>query len=196
MLFRSGQVLESLTGKLYQIIVDKVDDVDFGLIPASKGDITKVDGIDKVIESLEIMVNIVIQCKQDPTEIQTVIDCIKNIQARTSTFNKAYILNLELPCMIYNVMVLSIISSTTFLINNCIDFIKNPGTESYGAVVRNNSITKSKDALVLKNIVKFNEACKNGQLDKSLDYLISTKAKNALGVGSTVAAVADRKSVV
>ena len=36
-------VMKSLADKLYSHIVEKVDDIDFGTIPLSKGDITKID---------------------------------------------------------------------------------------------------------------------------------------------------------
>ena len=36
-------IMKSLADKLYSHIVNKVDDIDFGTIPLSKGDITKID---------------------------------------------------------------------------------------------------------------------------------------------------------
>ena len=180
-------VLSVLTSKLYSMIISKVDDVDFGLIPASKGDIMKVDGIEKIVDSLEVIANIVIECHQDPAQVQEIINCIKNIQQRTNKWEKAYMLKLEIPILIYNTMVLASISATTYMINNCIDFIKNPGTETFDAVVRQNELKKSKDALVFKNIRKFNNACKTGELDRVLDNLIGAKAKGL--TGETIAAV-------
>ena len=178
-----SKVLSGLTGKLYELIINKVDDVDFGLIPSSKGDISKVDGIEKVVDALSTMVDIVVQCKQDPSTIQIVIDCINNIKNRTNTFTKAYALNLEIPILIYNTMVLAIISSTTYLIDTCVDFIKNPSNTSYEAIVKETNMNRAKDSLVIRNIVKFNESCKNGQLDKTLDYIIASKAKGFTGAG-------------
>ena len=180
----AGKTLEGLTGKLYQMIIDKVDDIDFGLIPASKGDITKVDGIEKVIDTLETIVNIMISCKQDPSPAQIIIDCIKNIQQRTNLFEKAYALNLEIPILIYNTMVLAVMSATTYMINNCIDFIKDPNTNSFEATIRANNMSKSRDALVMKNIIKFNEACRKGEIDKVLNNIIMAKAKNLTGTAT------------
>ena len=184
----AGNTLNSLTGKLYEIIVDKVDDVDFGLIPQSKGDITKVDGIDKLIECLELISDIIIECKQDISPVQSIIDCIKNIQSRTSLFEKAYTLNLEIPILLYNTMVLSVFDATTYMITNVIDFIKDPNTESFQAVVNSNNLKKTKNALVMKNIGAFNVACKYGNVDKTIEYSISAKAKGfAIGATSLTA---------
>ena len=185
----AGNALNSLTGKLYEIIVDKVDDIDFGLIPQSKGDITKVDGIDKLIECLELISDIIIECKQDVSCVQTVIDCMKNIQSRTNLFQKAYALNLEIPIVLYNTMVLSVFDATTYMITNIIDFIKDPNTESFQAVVISNNLKKTKSALVMKNINAFNIACNNGNIDKTLEYIINSKAKGfAIGATSILAA--------
>lgn len=48
------KVLDSLTSKLYQSIMDKVDDIDFGSIPESKGDITAVQNYDQMIECIGV----------------------------------------------------------------------------------------------------------------------------------------------
>lgn len=49
------EILLGITNKLYEKIEAKVTDIDFGTIPASKGDITKVDNISMVLESLDDM---------------------------------------------------------------------------------------------------------------------------------------------
>lgn len=184
----AGTTLNSLTGKLYQVIIDKVDDVDFGLITQSKGDITKVDGIDKLIDCLQLISDIMVETRQDTDIVQSVIDCIKNIQSRTSTFQKAFILDLEIPILIYNTMVLSLFDATTYMITNVIDFIKDPDTDSFQAVVISNNIKKTKSALVMKNIDAFNSACSSGKIDKVLTYIIDSKAKGfALGASTFVA---------
>ena len=174
-----GKVLESLTGRLYQMIIDKVDDIDFGLIPQSKGDITKVDGVEKLLEALQIISDIMVSAHQDKgiEIVQTDIDCIKNIQVRTDLFQKAYALNLEIPITIYNTMVLAVFDATSYMIVNTIDFIKDPGTNSFEAVVVNNNIKKTKQSLVMKNIISFNEACRKGDIDKTIQSIIDAKAR-------------------
>ena len=47
-----NQVLGNLATKLYDSIVKKVTDIDFGQIPLSKGDITKIPNYMDIVECL------------------------------------------------------------------------------------------------------------------------------------------------
>ena len=50
-----SKLLASLTSKLYEEIIGRVDEVDFGDIPNSKGDITKLKNYDKIVNCIDIM---------------------------------------------------------------------------------------------------------------------------------------------
>lgn len=60
-----NNVLTALTSKLYDKMVEKVDDIDFGDIPKSRGDITKLPNYDKVVDCVDIIKGILISSKQD-----------------------------------------------------------------------------------------------------------------------------------
>ena len=45
-------VLTSLTSKLYDNIVDKVDAIDFGSIASSKGDITTIENYERLLDCI------------------------------------------------------------------------------------------------------------------------------------------------
>ena len=49
-----NKVLLALTSKLYDHLVEKVDDIDFGDIPKSRGDITKLPNYAKVVDCIGI----------------------------------------------------------------------------------------------------------------------------------------------
>ena len=192
------QVVNDLTTKLYQIIIDKVDDIDFGTIPMSKGDITKVDGIDKVAECLEVIEGLIEKCNQDVAPVKTIVTCVNNIRDRKALFEKGYALDLELPCMIYNVMVLAIFDATSFLVSTCTNFIKDAQAEPFNIVLEKTGIQKSKQYVSFKNIDNFNTICKNGTLDKCLNSIYSTKQKNFMGtlVGLELAGVVAAGGVI
>ena len=82
-------VMTSLANKLYSHIVDKVDDIDFGTIPNSKGDITKIDNFDKLVDCLNIISDILQQYNQDTSPVETVNLAIQNMIDRTDMFEKA-----------------------------------------------------------------------------------------------------------
>ena len=65
-------VMVSLANRLYAHIVEKIDDIDFGTIPNSKGDITKVDNYDKLVDCVGIITEILQQYHQDVTPASTI----------------------------------------------------------------------------------------------------------------------------
>jgi uncharacterized UPF0160 family protein len=90
---QQDQLLNALSSALYEKIVSKVDDIDFGTIPLSRGDITKVQGFASTEECLNIIRNLVIQYKQNPTIVDVVISAVNNIIERKALFIKGYALN-------------------------------------------------------------------------------------------------------
>ena len=167
-----NQVLASLCAKLYEKIVDKVDDIDYGDIPNTKGDITKLSNYDKLADSIEIISALMKEFKQDSTAIDIVQKGLKNIIDRKDLFEKGFRYNVELPMVVYSTMTLSVISSVSFLISTCIEFIKEPNNETFDVVIDKVSLAKSKENLLFRNLEKFNRACESGQIDQGLEFAI------------------------
>ena len=170
-------VLASLCAKLYDKIVEKVDDIDYGDIPNTKGDITKLSNYDKLVESIEIIQSLLKEFKQDTGSIDIVDSALKNIKDRKELFEKGFRYNTELPIVVYSTISLSIISSVSFLISTCIEFIKEPNNETFDVVIDKVSLAKSRENLLFRNLEKFNRACDNKQIDQGLEFAI----KNASG---------------
>lgn len=176
------KIMVSLTSKLYDAIMDKVDSIDFGEIPESKGDITRVPNISKVLECLDTMKELLVQYNQPTDPIDTVLAAYNNIAQRRDTFQKAFRYKIELPMVLYNTIVLSIITATTYMISTTISFIKTPNSDTFQITLDRAAMTKSKQHMVFTNLKRFNEACQNGEVDKSLDYIIRNNVKNLTGV--------------
>jgi hypothetical protein len=181
-------VMTSLSNKLYQHIVDKVDDIDFGTIPLSKGDITQIDNYDKLVDCIDIITKILVSYHQ-PTEptIGVVSMALQNMIDRTDMFTKAYKLNVEMPIIIYNTIALSIVSSVSFMISSCIEFIKLPDDEGFSLAVDKAALNKSKDNLLFTDLAKFNKMCGSGELDKAMDFIFANNAKGLTGSGAVLA---------
>ena len=188
-----NQVLSSLTNKLYNDIVDKVDDIDFGTIPMSKGDITKIDNYERLIECVNTLKDIMEEYHQDTKDnIEVISNAINNIASRKDLFMKSFQMNLELPMVIYNTIVLSIVSSVSFMISSCIEFVKSPNKDSFDIEVDKVALKKTKDNVLFDNLKKFNESCRKGQLDKTIDFVIKNNVKNFTGyeVGLVLSGIA------
>ena len=113
-----NKVLLALTSKLYDHLVEKVDDIDFGDIPKSRGDITKLPNYAKVVDCIGIIRGILESSKQDLEPVIILEDAVKNLTVYKEVFIKGYQLNMELPMVIYNTMVLSIYSGISILISS------------------------------------------------------------------------------
>ena len=176
-----GVVMTSLSNKLYQHIVDKVDEIDFGTIPSSQGDITKIDNYEELVDCVNIIAEI-LQAYHQPTDsINVIQSAIQNMIDRTDLFTKAYKLNVEMPMIIYNTMVLAIVSSVSYMISSCIEFIKMPDDQGFEIALNKVGVAKMRDYIVYQDLIKFNRLCDSGQFDKAMDYVIKQNANQFTG---------------
>lgn len=174
------QLLLSLTDKLYDKIVEKVDHIDFGTIPKSKGDITQIENYDSMNECLDIIRGIVKQYNQPTEPVEQVQTAILNIKERERLFSRCFTMNVELGIVIYNTMVISIVSSLSYLIATSIDFIKSPTDESFQVSLDRVGYNKTTQSVMFNDLRKFNISCKKGEVDKALDAILSQRGVRAM----------------
>lgn len=171
-----NQAMIALAAKLYEKIVAKVDDIDFGTIPASKGDITKIGNYMEMKECLDVIRNILVHYKQDTVHIDTIDKAIENMKKSKKTWEKAFAVDCDLVVTFYNTMSLSIVSAVSLLISSSIDFIKEPGNESFQISFDKSGYTKTKDKLLFQNLVNFNKAYAKGDIDKTMNAIVNSTA--------------------
>ena len=167
-------VVTALASALYDKIVENVDEIDFGSIPKSKGDITKIDGYENTIECLDIIKNLINEYKESTDAVDIVINAINNIKQRKSIFMKAFALNVELPMINYNLITLAIEHSVSFLISVCIDYVKNPNS-TISMSISNSAYKYAQDNMLFKQLQEFNKACGTGQIDSVFTEIINKK---------------------
>ena len=183
-----NQLLVNLTDKLYQKIVEKVDDVDFGTIPKSAGDITKVENYESMVECLNIIREIVKQYGQKEEPIDTILTAITNIKDRKNLFNKCFAMNVELGIIIYNSMVYACINAVSFMIATSIEFIKSPTDEVWECSMDKVAYQKTANNMLYNDLRRFNASCKNGELDRVLNTVTGAVVKKFSGavVGTAI----------
>lgn len=167
-----NQLLAALTSKLYDKIVEKVDDIDFGTIPRSRGDITKIENYTSLMECIDILRNIIVEYKENTLPIDTVSSAVENLKQRKALFMKAYTLNVEMPIILYNTIALSIVSSVSFLISGSIEYIKDPGAETFTIALDKVGYSKTSQNLLFENLSMFNNACSKGDIDLAMNDVI------------------------
>lgn len=175
-------VLDGLTSKLYQSIMDKVYDIDFGGVEYTKGDITKVENYEQMLECINIIKNICIEYHQSTDIPDVILTAISNIRDRKDTFERGFNLEIDLIMVLYNTLVLSIVSSVSLIISTSIEFIKDVGDSSYSVKFDKVSYVKTSQSLLFNNLKSFNRSCSVGEFDNSMEYIIKQVKKEFLGI--------------
>lgn len=168
-------VATALASALYDKIVKNVDKIDFGTIPKSMGDITKVDGFDNTVECLDIIKKLVIEYKESTEVVDTVINAVQNVKSRKPTFMKAFAIKSGLPMNLYNLIVLSIEHSVSFLISVCIEYIKNSDTKTIDIALDKAAYNNAQDNMLFEQLAVFNKSCGSGELDSCFTEVLKAK---------------------
>lgn len=171
-----NQTMVALASKLYEKIVDKVDDIDFGTIPASKGDITKIGNFQEMKECIGVINDILVHYKQDTVHVETVNNAIENLKNSKDIWEKAFNCKCEFAITFYNTIALSIVSAVSLLISASIDFIKEPGSESFTVSFDKTGYNKSKDKLLFQNLEKFNKSYAKGEIKKVFKTVVDSNS--------------------
>lgn len=176
-----NSVLMSLTSKLYDKIVEKCDDIDYGEIPNTKGDITRLSKYQSMKETISIMHDLLSEYKQDTGPVDELSVALSNIETRKDLFERAFRYNSELPIAMYNNVVLGIITGISYMIATCIEFIKDPGAENFRIALDKTAYAKTKDHLIYSTLKSFNKTCSNREFDKAMEAVLKASTRNFAG---------------
>ena len=195
-------LLVSLTNRLYQMIVNKIDDIDFGEIPSTKGNIRLMSKHKQMRQCIEILHDIFVQYKEKPEPVDVIDNALSNLENNADLFMAAYAEDIKFAQMTYETTALGIVESLGFMIAVCIEYVKDPKKQGMSIILKKTGIMKVKNHLLYENLIKFNDACKNGDLERAIRPLIRNKVKNfdivttglvvihvALAIGVIVAAI-------
>lgn len=183
-----SRVLMSLTTRLYDQIMNKVDDIDYGEIPRTKGDITKLSNYQGMQECLSILADLFREYKQPMDPVECIRTALNNLEKRAEVFRKAFITRTEFVIFTYDTVALACIQSLSLMISTCIEFIKSPTDECFDLVLNNVAVAKTYRHLLFEDLKKFNASCASGDMDKALDFMMSNNGKQNFLGGIGVAA--------
>lgn len=167
-----NQVMGSLATKLYDAIVKKVTDIDFGQIPQSRGDITKIPNYLDMVECLTTIRDMMVASKQSTQTVDIVFVSIENMKKYQKIWEKGYVLDNEMTIIFYNTIALSIVSAISLLTSATVEFVKNPQSDVIDLELARVANHKTKDNLLFKNLDKFNKACKKGDIEKIFNEVL------------------------
>ena len=179
-------VLLSLTNKLYQMIVAKIDDIEKGDIPKSRGDITRLPKYNQLKECAKTLTSIFEQYKEDTAPIKVIENAIDNLEDNSDVFVQSYMAKVDFGIMIYESVTLAVIGSLSYMIACCIEYVKDPKNDGLTIVMDKTGVAKVKEHLLYENLVKFNEACRTNDVENAIRPLIKNRTQNLFGVGGMV----------
>ena len=184
-------LLISLTNKLYKMMMAKVDDVDYGEIPNSKGDITRLSKYDQMRECIKVLKGIFEQYHEKPTPINEIEKALDYVEGYKDLFTASYAGKIDLGIAMYNNITLAIVSSISYMIAVCVEYIKSTKCEGMEIVLDKTGVSKVKESLLYENLIKFNNAARKGDIENALRPLIKSRTKNFIaeigfGVGLAI----------
>lgn len=168
------RVLANLATKLYEHIVNEITDVDFGDIPKSKGDITKIPNYLDMVDSVNIIHDICVRAKQSTEATDTIFKAIDNLKANKAIWRRSFDLNVSLGINTYNTLALAIVCSTSLIISSSIEFIKEPGG-NFEFVLDKVEHAKTMNSVLFKSLKEFNKGCENGEFMKAISVANESK---------------------
>lgn len=171
------QLLSALSLSMYNSITSNVDDIDFGTIPMSRGDITKVEGFDGTEECLRTMRALVLEYKQNPSVVDVVLTTIQNVKDDKHLFVKAFALNAEFPILLYNLIVLSIERATSLMIATCVQFAKDPSSSTPKKALDKVAYQRTMDDMMFNQLITINNLFKNGTMNKVIEETMKKLVK-------------------
>ena len=145
-------------------------------------------------ECIKVLKDIFEQYHENTKPIKEIENAITYVEGYHDIFTASYAGQIDLGIAMYNNITLAIISSISYMIAVCIEYIKSPKREGMEIVLDRAGITKVKESLLYENLIKFNNAARKGDIENAIRPLIKSKAKNlavtlsgiAMGVGVVI----------
>lgn len=162
------RVLVNLATRLYDHIVNEVTDIDFGEIPKSKGDITRIPNYLELLDCINIIRDICIRCRQKTTATDTLLKAIDNLKKYKEVWKTSFNRDVNLCKNTYNTLAMAIVCGTSLIISTSIEYIKDPNTGEFDFVLDKVEHAKTLNSVLFKTLKEFNDGCDKGEFMKAV----------------------------
>lgn len=166
-----------LANKLYGMLVDKLEDIDFKEIEDSEGDITKFKYYTKTRESIAVLKELAIQSGSGEEDVKDIEKALTYLESNKTVFMKAFRLDIHILKYLYNTIVMAIIADIAYFTTVCVEFVKNPD-HTVSMEISNVKKYKTKFYMVHESIKNFNGMVEKKQLEKVANGLMKVKSEN------------------
>lgn len=175
-----------LANKLYGMLVDKLEDIDFKEIEDSEGDITTFKYYAKTRESIAVLKELAIQSGSGEEDVKDIEKALAYLESNKIVFAKAFKLDIHILKYLYNTIVMAIIADIAYFTTVCVEFVKNPD-RTVSMEISNVKKYKTKFYMVHEAIKNFNSMVEKKQLEKVANGLMKVKYEHFDAVSITLA---------
>lgn len=166
----------ALANRLYKMITDKIDSIDYGTIPKSMGNFLDFDHYDQVRKSIETLKGLAVESGDGVEDVLVLESAMNNIIKYKDIFNKGFKLNVDVIKTYYNSIVLTLIADISYFTAVCVEYIKNPDS-TIKLEIKNAQQFESKFSFLHNNLIQFNSACASKQIEKTFGAMIGLVAR-------------------
>lgn len=171
-------VILQLTNKLYDYITKNITKIDYGSIPYTKGDITRLPEYKDLMDCIDVIEGVLKEYHQQLYPTLTIKTAINNLKKDKDIYRKGYASNVDFIIMTYNNTVMSIVGSVSLLISTCLEFFSDPHTNQFKISLDKTALKNSRESLMFKSVERYNKIAATGELNDTFEKLIKVRAKN------------------
>lgn len=167
---------DRVMGNIYQSAL-KRKNIDFDTIPYSKGDISKFDGYDNMVATINMLKQLSKKFGIKMGELDIVDTALSNIRAYRKTFTSGFHLGNEFLTMYYNSLVYACVESTSLILASYVSYVKSVNTTEF-------TLKKGKGIygnVCINSLDKFNRSVKNGEFAKFSKNALDKNKQNFTG---------------
>lgn len=172
---------------LYTAMLDK-SHIDFGDIPASKGDITKYKGYTTIISTIDAL-NGIIDGQRSHNAIRYVTavkNAVDDIVFLKSEYMAGFTKKSDYVMLEYNMIVYTIVQSLSGIIYSFIDYVKNPDTGVYDIILKNNPVKAN--LLYIEQLEQYHRIVKGNRYREFLKEMSNAEKDNFIGTYTAIGA--------
>jgi hypothetical protein len=177
--------LDLIAKNLYGSIIANANDIDYGEIPNSAGDITKLSNYKTLNEAISNIEKVLIEYREDTSSVQVVKDAMNNMVALKPQFTLGYTTGVDIIKILYNNIVLGIIASVSHLLAAITDYMVSTNKD-FSINLDKAALRDTKSNILFQTLKSFNNSCSNGKMKKVLQDL-NREANGARGFAGFVA---------
>lgn len=184
------QVTDKIVSTMYQLTLNRYMGMDFGHIPNTKGNITKLkeyETMKKVLNDIRVLSENRGNTEPTLSHYSEVLNgTMELLEAYNREFTLGFIQESDMVMMMYNTTVTSLICGIDFAITFIVDYLVTPGGTIDGSQ-KIKQDANSKDFILFKNLELVNKMGRDGTLKKTFNSLL--KSNDFIGVSALTTGV-------